>query len=326
MLVFFILWLRHFKNSGYIFTCGSLLLYILFQAVSIGVGYLTYHNVDYEVDLVMTSFVILPITACSYAAFMGIWISNDFSGYEHDYLQGKNFSPAEIEAYNKLGCCDKLKHGAWKPRTGKDCAFLSMILVNIVSIVTYLVATTVSFKPEYVGMTIALLVLVFETTLIAIWKYRATHFTMTLQAVVALLASVGTMLFWIVYITMDLLLDDEEPDYFKALTVLVIVFYFIMLIGSLLYMEYEGVHGKWRQLSCSFWILAGLTYLILLGIGAAAIYYTDYGLVGIIWISVCVYILLNVLLSSFRRIIDILFSIMFIVAGVILLLSSDNNS
>jgi len=81
VLVFFILWLRHFKNSGYIFTCTSLLLYLLMQLISVGVGYFTYYVLDEGVDIVITSFVILPITACSFGAFYGIWASNDFSGY-----------------------------------------------------------------------------------------------------------------------------------------------------------------------------------------------------------------------------------------------------
>lgn len=46
VMVFYILWYRAFKNSGYIFTCGALILYLLLQAVSIGVGLFFWNAVD----------------------------------------------------------------------------------------------------------------------------------------------------------------------------------------------------------------------------------------------------------------------------------------
>lgn len=69
------------------------MLYLLMQAVSVGMGYLLFYTMDTKLDIFMTTFVILPITACSFGAFIGIWISNDYSGYEHDFLQGKDFQP-----------------------------------------------------------------------------------------------------------------------------------------------------------------------------------------------------------------------------------------
>ena len=213
------------------------------QTVSVGVGYLTYSVNENEVDVVITSFIILPITASSFGAFYGIWVSNDFSGYELDYFQGQNFKPEEIEAYNNLGCCAKLTHGSWKPRTKKDCAFFFMILINMVSIFTFLIMTAAMFKPVYVSITISLLILVFEFSFIMVWKYRATNFSMTISVVVAMLSSVITMIIWIIYITLAMMLDDESPDYLKGAVVIVIVGYFVGMISSLLYFEYTSAHG-----------------------------------------------------------------------------------
>ena len=78
-------------------------LYILLQAVSVGVGVFFYEEVGGNNDLILTSFVLLPIIVVTFSAFFGIWVSNDFNGYEMDYLQSKNFKPEEIEAYNELG-------------------------------------------------------------------------------------------------------------------------------------------------------------------------------------------------------------------------------
>ena len=42
VFVFFILWYRSFKNSGYVFTCASLLLALLLEVISCAVGFFFY--------------------------------------------------------------------------------------------------------------------------------------------------------------------------------------------------------------------------------------------------------------------------------------------
>ena len=101
--------------------------------------------------------------------------------------------------------------------------------------------------------------------------------------------------------------------------------YFVILIATLLYLEYKSVSAQLKELSCSFWILFGLTWIILIGVGAAQIFWSDYGLSGIVWISVCVYIILNMLLYTWRRIIDVVYSLFFVAAGVILLISAETD-
>lgn len=148
---------------------------------------------------------------------------------------------------------------------------------------------------------------------------------MTTEVVVAMLASSGTMIAWILYIILDLVMDEEEPSYFRAAAILVSIAYFVILIGSLLYMEYVAAKQTLSRLSCSFWLLFGVTFLVLVGVGGALIYYTEYGIVGIVWIAVCIYILLNLLIYKYRKIIAVAFSLMFIVAGVFILMTSDDN-
>lgn len=148
---------------------------------------------------------------------------------------------------------------------------------------------------------------------------------MQASVVAPMLTSVCTMIVWIVYMVFDVILDEDEPDYFKGGAIFICVAYFVILIGTLLYMEYQSVDHHISHLSCSFWILFGITFLILIGVGGAAINFTEYGLFGIIWIAMCIYVLLNMLLHSFRKIIAVLFSICFIVAGIFLLMTSDDS-
>ena len=113
VLIFYILWYRSFKSAGYAITWRNMLLYILLQGVSIVIGLFFYNKVENEVDLILTSFVLLPLVAVSFSAFFGIWVANDFNGYEDAYVKSQNFNPAEVEEYNKMGCYDKLCKGAW---------------------------------------------------------------------------------------------------------------------------------------------------------------------------------------------------------------------
>ena len=218
-------------------------MHLLFQVVSVAVGIFFYEIVDGTNKLIMTSFVLLPIVVVTFSAFFGIWVSNDFNGYESDYLQGENLKPEEIDAYNKLGCWEKIKHGAWRPRTYKDWIFFLMIFMNIVTIFTYLITTAIMFKPAYVGVTIGLLILVFETSFIMVWKYRAANYQMVTSVIVPMLVSVCTMIFWIVYIVIDLILDDDEPNYLKSMAILISVAYFLILLGTLLFFEYQPVEN-----------------------------------------------------------------------------------
>ena len=56
-----------------------------------------------------------------------------------------------------------------------------------------------------------------------------------------MLISVGLMLVWILYIVIELVLDDKEPKSLKAAAILVAVAYFVLVIFSLLYLEYKSV-------------------------------------------------------------------------------------
>lgn len=148
---------------------------------------------------------------------------------------------------------------------------------------------------------------------------------MTFEVVLAMLVSVGIMLVWVLYIVLELLMDDNEPDTLKAAAVLVAIAYFVILIFSLLYLEWTAAKQEANKLSCSFWILFGLTWIILIGVGGAMVVWSEYGLLGIVWVSVCIYIILNLLLSSWKRVIDVAYCTIFVFAGIILLLTSKDN-
>ena len=199
-----------------------------------------------------------------------------------------------------------------------------MIITNILSIFVYLIVTTAAFKPAYVGVTIALLTPVFEMSFIMVWKYRATNYEMQASVVVPMLAGVGTMLVWVVYIVFAVVLEEDEPNYIKGSAIGVCAAYFLLIIATLLWLEYRSAGSDASKLTLSFWILFIVAWVILIGIGAAAVNFTAYGLFGIVWMTVCIYVLLNILLYRYRKVIGALFGICFVAAGTGLLWTSDD--
>ena len=54
--------------------------------------------------------------------------------------------------------------------------------------------------------------------------------------------------------------------------------------------------------------------------------YSEFGLIGIVWISVCIYVVLTIVIPvRFRKYIALIFAIGFIIGGVIMLMTSDDN-
>ena len=46
------------------------------------VGFFFYKRIDLDINIILTSFVFLPIIIVSFSSFYGIWVSNDYNGYE----------------------------------------------------------------------------------------------------------------------------------------------------------------------------------------------------------------------------------------------------
>ena len=69
--------------------------------------------------------------------------------------------------------------------------------------------------------------------------------------------------------------------------------------------------------------MLAVIFLVFIGIGAGIYFKTDLKLLGLIWIAVCFYVLLNLLLFRFKLYIDILFTCGFVVGGVFLLWKSE---
>ena len=88
-------------------------------------------------------------------------------------------TPEEIEAYKKLSICQKISEGSWKPSTRKDYILFTALLINIISTIVFWFLSTATFKPSYVGTSISMLILVFETAVIMICKYQAVNFHVT---------------------------------------------------------------------------------------------------------------------------------------------------
>lgn len=52
------------------------------EGASAGLGLIFYFVIAASVDVVWTSFLILPVVVATFMLFIGIWISNDYFIYE----------------------------------------------------------------------------------------------------------------------------------------------------------------------------------------------------------------------------------------------------
>lgn len=69
--------------------------------------------------------------------------------------------------------------------------------------------------------------------------------------------------------------------------------------------------------------MLGITFLVFICIGLGIYFKTNLKLLGIVWIAVCFYVLLNLLLFRFKLYIDIIFTLGFIVCGLVLLYEAE---
>ena len=146
------------------------------MAIIMVLGVLLYMSLEIEVNLIWTSFLILPFTVSTFLTFFGIWVSNDFFVFERvmpKREEGEGRSSIQEEDRNvvkvrerELPFCTKLQQlltCEYKPRTTKDkfsfCKTSSLslagcIFINIASIILYSIATIGLFDPWWVGYTI----------------------------------------------------------------------------------------------------------------------------------------------------------------------------
>ena len=219
---------------------------MVLQLTSVGLGYAYYKLSPVTINLILTTFIVCPMILITYAAFYGIWVSNDYSCYEHSFVQSRDFNPKQIQAYNAKSTTDKLRMGAWKPRTRKDCKLFTMILFNVLSIIGYTVSTAYVFTPVYCAWTLGAWISILELSILLVIKYRESNFNLT-PPIVSICSTSGViLLFWAIYIFVALLVKDDEPYLLKVVTFITIVGYFLVMIMAFLFIQYQAIGANLR--------------------------------------------------------------------------------
>lgn len=320
----YICWYRAFVHWDYQCSCLVISIFLLFEIASAGLGVAYFKLSPVTINIILTSFIGCPLILITYAAFYGIWVSNDYSCYEQSFVQSKDFNPKQIQAYNALSTTDKLRQGAWKPRTRKDCKLFSMLLFNVLAIIGYTVSTAILFKPVYCAWTLGAWIAILELSILLVIKYRESNFDLT-PPIVSIASFTGViLLFWTIYIFVVLLLKDEEPYFLKVTTIVTIVGYLLVMIVAFLFIQYQAIGANLRNLSKSFYGMLTITFLVFVGIGAGIYFKTSYQLFGILWIAICFYVLLNLLLFRFKLYLDIIYTLGFVGYGGYLLYMSES--
>lgn len=130
---------------------------------------------------------------------------------------------------------------------------------------------------------------------------------------------------WLIYIYFALILVDGEPQLFKGMTVVVAAGYLLLIVGSMLFVQYRAVGANFKKLSASFYVLLGVTAILFILAGLMMAFDENYRLFGIAWITIIVYGVLNILFLAQKLIIDAIFSALFVIGGITLLVISESS-
>ena len=109
------------------------------------------------------------------------------------------------------------------------------------------------------------------------------------------------------------------------MAVVVAAGYLLLIVGSMLFIQYRAVGANLRKLSVSFYVLLGATAILFILAGVVIVREPDYQLFGIAWITVSVYGVLNILFFAQKLIIDAIFSALFVLGGIALLVFSESS-
>jgi hypothetical protein len=78
----FYYWFYKFRSNDFKIERKFFLNAAGIECLSALMGLIFYIGLSIKINLIWTSFILLPITAGSYLFFMGIWVSNDYFIYE----------------------------------------------------------------------------------------------------------------------------------------------------------------------------------------------------------------------------------------------------
>lgn len=105
LVLLYISWFRVFKYQKFAINALVVIIYLVFQLASIGLGFYFFILADSKIRLILTSFCICPLIAISFSAFYGIWKSNDKSAYEYSFEKSRKFNVAQIQDFQRKGFC-----------------------------------------------------------------------------------------------------------------------------------------------------------------------------------------------------------------------------
>ena len=82
MIGLYIIWFRAFKFMNYELRWPVLVLWLVLQVASVGVGVFYYFINEHNNNLILTTFIAGPLILVTFTAFYGLWVANDYSLYQ----------------------------------------------------------------------------------------------------------------------------------------------------------------------------------------------------------------------------------------------------
>lgn len=264
VLMMFIIWRQAFEMAHFRISFLNTIIYIVLQAASIGLGVLFYWLVGgLKIDLILTTFILVPIIVVSFMAFYGIWQDNDYCVYE-----SKEGGSLDLFVRDQtISFCGRLQKVNWKPKTRQDWLVAILLLVNFGTIIVYTIVTMMYFKPKYVGFTVGVWIVMIELMIFLARKYQQNNYSFKqFEAILCLIGIATVFLTWICVMLLKILNKDENKVLWSLTTVCSVIYFLGAIIG-LLISELDSKGTELKKLSKSFYVQAGSLLLLMVAIG-----------------------------------------------------------
>lgn len=176
-------------------------------------------------------------------------------------------------------------------------------------------------KPRFIGFTIGVWIVMIELVIFLARKYQQNNYSFkSFEAILCLIGIATVFTVWILLMYLRIL--EEKNKSLKTFIAVCSVIYFLGALIGLLVGELGAKGTELKKLSISFYVQAGSLLVLMIAIGLWLLLLTDQFVIGVLWLAAIGYAILFIFLEKrFKWILDLVYALIFVIAGVFLLLT-----
>ncbi|CDW72149.1 dek1-calpain-like protein [Stylonychia lemnae] len=248
-------WFQYYKENQYKLSIKLGISLAIIESESIILGIIFYAIVQVKIQLIWTSFIMIPLLNSN----SPLQDPNQNNNPEQNQIQ-KNIGKKLILDFNN----EKFFSQLWdilscqqKPQTTHDKFILSMTLANIIINIIFMIITSSSYSPKWVGFTIGVWIFIVELAIIIFIKFYQTYYQATFIIQISAFFAIALYISWIVVMAFVLIINYRKNT-------LVMVVYFLGVFGSVYFFLYGLATFKYWKLQDKTKITSGIKIIYII--------------------------------------------------------------